>query len=98
MITHKVRVHASAERLPREHQLAGNIAEVAAGTRALDDAVVEMIRCRIVDNAGVALAAINRPPVAAARAMALAHPRRGGATLYGLPPSERVDAARPASA
>jgi 2-methylcitrate dehydratase len=92
MITHKVRVHASAERLAREDQLAWKIAEVAASTRALDDDVVEMIRCRIVDNAAVALAAINRAPVAAARAMALAHPRRGGATLYGLAPSVRVDA------
>jgi len=92
MITHTVRVHASAERLAREHQLAWKIAEVAAATRALDADVVEMIRCRVVDNAAVALAAVNRAPVAAARAMALAHPRRGGATLYGLPPSVRVDA------
>jgi 2-methylcitrate dehydratase len=92
MITHKVRVHASADRLPREQQLAWKMAEVAAAIRALDADVIEMICCRIVDNAGVALAAINRAPVAAARAMALAHPRRGGATLYGLPPSLRVDA------
>jgi 2-methylcitrate dehydratase len=92
MITHRVRVHASAERLAREHQLAWKIAEVAAATRALDADVVEMIRCRVVDNAAVALAAVNRAPVAAARAMALAHPRRGGATLFGLPPSVRVDA------
>jgi 2-methylcitrate dehydratase len=92
MITHRVRVHASAERLAREHQLAWKIAEVAAATRALDADVIEMIRCRIVDNAAVALAAVNRAPVAAARAMALAHPRRGGATLFGLPSSVRVDA------
>jgi 2-methylcitrate dehydratase len=92
MITHTVRVHASAERLARERQLAWKMAEVAAATRALDADVVEMIRCRVVDNAAVALAAVNRAPVAAARAMALAHPRRGGATLYGLPPAVRVDA------
>ena len=53
---------------------------------------VEMIACRIVDNASVGLAAINRAPVAAARAMALAHPRKAGATLYGLGSSTRVDA------
>jgi len=92
VIVHKVRVHASAERLPREHQLAWKIAEVAAATRALDDDVIEMVRCRLVDNAAVAIAAVNRAPVAAARAMALAHPRSGGATLYGLPASVRVDA------
>src|SRR6201987_5739397 len=88
---HEIRVHGSAERLPREQQLAWKIAEVAAATRALDDDVIEMIRCRIVDNAAVALAAINRAPVAAARAMAFAHPRRGGATVYGLPRTLRFD-------
>ena len=85
MQQYRVRVHPSADRLPREDQLAWKIAEVAAGTRDLDDDVLEMIACRIVDNAGVALAAINRAPVAAARAMALAHPRAGGASLFGLP-------------
>src|SRR5438270_11881190 len=78
MISHKVRVHKSAERLPREGQLAWKIAAFAAVTDAVDDDVAAMIGCRAVDNAAVALAAINRAPVAAARAMALAHPRAGG--------------------
>jgi len=90
MITHHVEVHPSAARLPRESQLAWKIAETATNTHELDAAVVEVIRCRILDNAGVALAAINRGPVAAARAMALAHPRTGGATLIGLPATTRV--------
>jgi 2-methylcitrate dehydratase len=51
-----------------------------------------MVCCRVIDNAGVALAAIDRHPVATARAMALAHPRGGGATLFGFPPSVRVEA------
>ncbi|HTY70161.1 MAG TPA: MmgE/PrpD family protein [Alphaproteobacteria bacterium] len=92
MIKHRVRVHPSAAALPREAQLAWKIADVAQTTRALDDAAVELVRCRILDNAAVALAAINRPPVAAARAMALAHPRPAGATLIGLSPQMRVDA------
>ena len=92
MKEHRVRVHPSSDRLPREEQLAWKIAEVAAGAGALDADVLEMIACRIVDNAGVALAAINREPVAAARAMALAHPRPGGATLFGLPSETRVHA------
>ena len=92
MIEHRVRVHASAENLAREEQLAWKIAEVARSTRDLDEDVVGMIACRIVDNASVALAAINRAPVANARAMALAHPRPGGASLFGLPASARVDA------
>jgi 2-methylcitrate dehydratase len=86
MIKHRVRVHSSADAPPREAQLAWKIAEVAHATRTLDEAVVELARCRILDNAAVALAAINRPPVAAARAMALAHRRAGGATLIGLAP------------
>jgi 2-methylcitrate dehydratase len=92
MKDHRVRVHASSEMLPREEQLAWKIAEVAAGVRDIDPDVVEMIACRIVDNAAVALAAINRRPVAAARAMALAHPREGGAALFGLSSATRVHA------
>jgi 2-methylcitrate dehydratase len=92
MRTHEVKVHPSAANLPRERQLAWHIAECAATCGALDPDVVEMIACRIVDNASVALAAINRAPPAAARAMALAHPRRRGATLFGLRPAARVDA------
>lgn len=92
MNTYDVRVHASAANLAREDQLAWHIANFAANCGMIDNDVAEMIACRIVDNASVALAAINRAPVAAARAMALAHPRRGGATLYGLGPDIRVDA------
>ncbi|MDQ3558123.1 MAG: MmgE/PrpD family protein [Pseudomonadota bacterium] len=92
MIRHHVRVHPSAANLPREEQLAWKIAEVGVSAMELDADVLEMIACRVVDNAGVALAAINRHPVATARAMALAHPRPGGATLFGLPASTRVHA------
>ena len=92
MQKHLVKVHPSAARLPREQQLAWHIARFAATCGPLEADVLEMIACRIVDNASVALAAINRAPVAAARAMALAHPRAGGATLYGLGTATRVDA------
>jgi 2-methylcitrate dehydratase len=79
----KVRVHPSAERLPRERQLAWRLAELA-NLRAIDPDTAELVAARIIDNAGVALAAINRKPVAAARAMALANSRSGGASLFGL--------------
>ncbi len=92
MIKHHVKVHPSAANLPREQQLAWAIARFAAKAGPVEPDVAEMIACRIVDNAAVALAAINRKPVAAARAMALAHPRKGGASLYGLGPATRVDA------
>jgi len=92
MNTYEIKVHASAANLPREQQLAWYIAEFAATCGPLDADVLDMIACRIVDNASVGLAAINRAPVAAARAMALAHPRKAGATLYGLGSGVRVDA------
>lgn len=92
MNKHTVQVHPSAANLPREQQLAWHIASFAADCGPLDADVVDMIACRIVDNASVGLAAINRAPVAAARAMALAHPRKAGATLYGLASTTRVDA------
>ena len=92
MKTSEIRVHPSAANLPREEQLAWRIADLAANCGPIEPDVDELISCRIVDNASVALAAINRAPVAAARAMALAHPRKGGATLYGLAPATRVDA------
>lgn len=92
MIEHRVRTHPSSARLAREDQLAWKLAELAARVEAIDADVAEAIACRVVDNAAVALAAIDRAPVAAARAMALAHPRANGATLFGLPARVRVDA------
>ncbi|MDA8050893.1 MAG: MmgE/PrpD family protein [Rhodospirillales bacterium] len=90
MILHEVRVHAAKERLPREEQLAWKIAAVAADRVGLDPAVEEMIINRIIDNAAVAIAAINRRPPTSARAMALDHPRRRGASLFGLPAARTV--------
>ncbi|MCS6986234.1 MAG: MmgE/PrpD family protein [Sphingomonadaceae bacterium] len=95
MIWHEVRTYRSAERLPREAQLAWKIAEVAADPVAVEPEVVEMIGNRIIDNAAVAVAAIDRRPVRSARAQALGHRigpfhRNGGGTLYGLDPTVRV--------
>jgi 2-methylcitrate dehydratase len=92
MITHDVRVHPEADRLPRAQQLAWKIAEVAADPVAVEPAVAEMIINRIIDNASVAIAAINRHPVVSARAQALARPRAGGATVFGAAPDVRVHA------
>jgi 2-methylcitrate dehydratase len=91
---HRVRVQPAAARLPREAQLAWKLAAFAAGAPALgvDPDVAEMVACRVVDNAAVALAALGRAPVAAARAMALAHSRAAGATLFGLPQTTTVHA------
>ncbi|MBI0435254.1 MmgE/PrpD family protein [Roseomonas sp. KE0001] len=92
MITHDVKVHPEADRLPREGQLAWKIAEVAADPVAVEPEVSEMIINRVIDNASVAIAAINRHPVVTARAQALAHARPGGATVFGCGPDVRVHA------
>jgi 2-methylcitrate dehydratase len=92
MITHDVRVHPESERLPRAGQLAWKIAEVAADPVEVEAAVAEMVINRVIDNAAVAIAAINRHPVTTARDQALAHARPGGATVFGLGPETRVHA------
>ena len=72
--------------------MAWKIAEYAISCPPIDEDVAEMVKCRVIDNAAVALAAINRRPVASARAMALAHPRTGGGTLFGVPGNITVHA------
>jgi 2-methylcitrate dehydratase len=90
MKLHSVRVHPSKALLPREDQLAWKIAGVAVDKVPVQQDVAEMIINRIIDNAAVAIAAINRRPVVSARMMALAHPRKGGASLFGLPAARTV--------
>ncbi len=92
MRTHEIRIQASGEPLPIEDQLAWRLAAVASDPAPLEDAVVDAVVDRIIDNAAVALAALNRGPVVTARAQAMAHPRAGGATVFGLPPGQRVAA------
>ena len=89
---HTLRVYRSEEHLPREKQLAWKIAAVASDPVAVEDDVTEMIINRIIDNASVAVAALNRRPVANARAMGICHPREGGATIFGLPSRRRFSA------
>ena len=90
MIVHDVKVHPSKANLKREDQLAWKIAGVATDKVAVQKDVTEMIINRIIDNASVAIAAINRRPVTSARDMALARPHKGGATVFGAAPGKRV--------
>lgn len=92
MKLHSVRTYKSAENLPRERQLAWKIAEVAVDPVPVVDEVVEMIGSRIIDNAAVAAASLNRTPIVSARAQARAHPGKPGAALFGVSsfPSRRV--------
>jgi len=84
MKNHIVKVYPSKTTLDRKDQLAWKFAELAVDPVDVAPDVVDMLICRIIDNASVAVAAINRGPVASARAQALAHPRDGGACVFGL--------------
>src|SRR5262245_13665757 len=91
MIVHHVKVFPSKQRLAKSDQLAWKIAAVASAKAGVVAEVTEMVCNRVIDNAAVAIAAINRTPVANARTQALAHPRAGGATLFGLPSETRCE-------
>ncbi len=89
MRQHNVRVYPSKEKIERKDQLAWKMAEICSDNAPIKDDVTDMVINRIIDNASVAIAASNRHPVASARAMALAHPRAGGATVFGLPNDQK---------
>ncbi|MGP5319084.1 MULTISPECIES: MmgE/PrpD family protein [Micrococcaceae] len=87
MINHPVRVYRSEENLPREEQLAHKIATVAADPVAVSAEVTDMVINRVIDNASVAVASLNRGPIVAARSQALCHaPSTGGAgaSVFGI--------------
>lgn len=93
MKTHFLRTHRSSENLPREGQLAWAIAEVAADPVEVAPEVVDMVVNRVIDNAAVAAASLNRAPVVSARSQALAHPVTtggDGATVFGPDQARRV--------
>ena len=90
MQSHDVRVHPSKSKLLREDQLAWKIAAVAADPVAVPNDTAEMIVNRVIDNAAVAIASVNRHSCISARDMALGHSRPGGATVFGMTDSVRV--------
>ena len=91
MIIHRVKVFPSKAKLPKKKQLAWKIAEIASDNARLNKHSIEMVINRIIDNASVAIASYNRKPVVSAREMALAHPRKNGATIFGLSSKIKVD-------
>jgi len=85
MRQHEVRSYTSAEGLPRPQQLAWKLAELATDPVPVEAAVAEMVVNRLIDDAGVAAAALFRPPVANARAQAVRHELFPGAAVWGYP-------------
>ena len=84
MINHNVRVYPSKIKLDKKKQLAWKIAEIASDNAKLNKDSVEMVINRIIDNAAVAIASLNRKPVISAREMAKKHLKKNGATLFGV--------------
>ena len=85
MQRHQVRVYESAATPPRQELLAWKIGEVAAYSTDPEPDVADAIINRLIDNTGIAVAALARHPVANARAQAIAHPHKCGASVFGLP-------------
>ena len=91
MILNTVKVFPSKKKLPKKNQLAWKIAEIASDNAKLNKHSVEMVINRIIDNASVAIASLNRKPVISSREMALAHPRKNGATIFGINSKKKFD-------
>ena len=91
MINHKVKVYPSKVKLIKKNQLAWKIAEIASDNAKLNKDSIEMVINRIIDNASVAIASLNRKPVISAREMAKAHLRKNGATIFGINSKMKFD-------
>ena len=91
MIRHLLKVYPSKIKINKKNQLAWKIAEIASDNAKLDNHAIDMVINRIIDNASVAIASLNRPPVISAREMALAHKRKNGATLFGVNSKVKFD-------
>ncbi len=92
MLLHKIKVYPSKVYLPKNKQLAWKIAEIASDNAKLDKNAIEMVINRIIDNASVAVASLNRKPVISAREMANGHKRQSGSTLFGVNSKIKYDA------
>ena len=84
MIVHKIKVYPSKTHLRKKKQLAWKLAEIASDNSKINKKSLDMVVNRIIDNASVAVASLNRKAVISSREMALTHPRKNGATLFGV--------------
>ena len=89
-VTYNIRPYPPDARPAPQDQLTWKIAELAADPAPIDDQAADLAICRLIDNVAVALASLNRAPVAAARAQALCFGRAKGARVLGMPPTVTV--------
>ena len=91
MKIHTVKVYPSKIKLNKKNQLAWKLAEISSDNAKLNKKSVEMAINRIIDNASVAIASLNRKSVISSREMALKHPKKYGATLFGVNSKKKFD-------
>ena len=91
MKIHKVKVYPSKVNLHKKKHLAWKIAEIASDNAKLNKNSIEMAINRIIDNASVAVASVNRKAVISAREMAMKHKRKNGANIFGLTSKDKFD-------
>ena len=91
MLLHTVKVYPSKINLPKKKQLAWKIAEIASDNSKLNKDAIEMVINRIIDNASVAIASLNRKSVISSREMALKHLRKNGDSLFGVNSKHKFD-------
>ena len=91
MIIHKLKVYPSKVKLSKKKQLAWKLAELASDNAKLNKDSVEMVINRLIDNASVAIASLNRKAVITSREMAMKPPRKNGATIFGINSKQKFD-------
>ena len=91
VIVHNIKVYPSKTYLPKKKQLAWKLAEIASDNSKINKKSLNMVINRIIDNASVAIASLNRKPVISSREMAMRHPKKNGATLFGVKSKLKFD-------
>ena len=84
MKTHSIKLQKPGKKIGKKNHLAWLIASMASESWKINKDVIEMVGNRIIDNAGVAVAALNREAVKIARAQAMQFENKNGANLIGL--------------
>ena len=91
MISNKIIIPSPGKRIEKKKQLAWLLASMAAQSWNSNESIDAMVGNRLIDNAGVAIAAINRAPVCVARSQAMFHKNKNGSTLFGLSSDEKFN-------
>ena len=89
MKKHIIRVYPSKSSLKKEEQLAYKLAECALDSAPISKEVCDMVINRLIDNAAVAVASLERSSVRNARDQAMAHPQPKGALIFGCANNQR---------